>query len=180
MDEREMVRSALHGQGEVFRQLMTEYAPAALALAINVLGNRQDAEDACQDAFLQVYRHLHRYDPSLSFKNWLYTILYRRCLDLLRGRRRSWRMIRKMRTQPNAGTEPAPSPSLSGSKLNPEWLGRLSSRERAALALWAVDGFSAQEIGRTLGCSSNTARVYLFQARKKIKSLLLRDTVQEG
>jgi RNA polymerase sigma-70 factor (ECF subfamily) len=159
---------------------MTEYTPAALALAINILGNRQDAEDACQEAFLQVYRHLHRYDPSLSFRNWLYTILYRRCLDFLRRRRRSLGVIRRIRTEQNPEKDPRPSTSSSGSGLNPEWLRCLSVRERAALALWAVDGFSSQEIGRALDCSSNTARVYLFQARKKIRSLLLRDTVQEG
>jgi RNA polymerase sigma-70 factor (ECF subfamily) len=177
MDDREMIQSALHGHREAFRQLMTEYTPAALALAVNILGNRQDAEDACQEAFLQVYCHLHHYNPSLSFKNWLYTILYRRCLDFLRRRRRSLGMIRKIWTQQNPRMDPRPSTSSSGSGLNPEWLGRLSSRERAALALWAVDGFSSQEIGQALGCSSNTARVYLFQARKKIRSLLHRDAV---
>jgi RNA polymerase sigma-70 factor (ECF subfamily) len=180
MDDREIIGEALRGRREAFRRLMTEYAPAALALAINVLGNRQDAEDACQEAFLQVYRHLHRYDPGQSFKNWLYAILYRRCLDFLRRRRRASRIAAKMRTQLNAERDSAPSASSSRSGLDPEWLGRLSARERAALALWAVDGFSSQEIGRALGCTSGTARVTLFQARKKIKSLLLRDTVQEG
>jgi RNA polymerase sigma-70 factor (ECF subfamily) len=180
MDDREMIRDVLQGRSEAFRQLMTEYAPAALALAVNVLGNRQDAEDACQEAFLQVYRHLHRYDPGLSFKNWLYAILYRRCLDFLRSRRRSLRMVAKIRTQLNPERDSTPSASSSSSGLNPEWLGRLSARERAALALWAVDGFTSREIGRALGCSASTARVTLFQARKKIRSLLLRDAVQEG
>ncbi len=51
-------------------------------------------------------------------------------------------------------------------------LDRLSPRERLAAALWANEGLTAAEIAGVLGCSASTARVYLFNARRKIKALL--------
>ena len=59
-----------------------------MAAALNILGNREDAEDACQETFVQAYRHLRNYDARRSFKNWIYIILYRRCLDRLKKKRR--------------------------------------------------------------------------------------------
>lgn len=51
----------------------------------------------------------------------------------------------------------------------------LSPRERAALCLWANEGYSAKDISEVLACSASTARVYLFNARRKIKALLEND-----
>jgi len=48
----------------------------------------------------------------------------------------------------------------------------LNPKERLSLFLWANDGYSSSEIASVLKCSSSTARVYLFKARKKIKSFL--------
>jgi DNA-directed RNA polymerase specialized sigma24 family protein len=51
-------------------------------------------------------------------------------------------------------------------------MGSLNPKERIALFLWANDGCTSEEIGEVLKCSPSTARVHLFKARKKIKSLL--------
>lgn len=61
--------------------------------------------------------------------------------------------------------EPLPSALLAG----------LSPRERTALTLWANEGCTAKDISEVLACSASTARVYLFNARRKIKALLEND-----
>src|SRR4030042_6657485 len=96
MDEQELIAGGLRGSMEDFRMIVDRYSAPAMALAMNILGNRADAEDACQELFIQVYRHLKSYDKDRSFKNWVYTILYRRCLDLLKRRRRSAELVKKM------------------------------------------------------------------------------------
>jgi len=172
MDEQELIESCLRGRMEDFRMIVERYMAPAMALAMNVLGNRDDAEDACQELFIQVFRNLESYDKEKSFKNWVYTILYRRCLDHLKRRRRSCELVKKIgfETVPTITDNPGhPHPSRN---LPAELLGVLKARERAALCLWANDGYTAREIGEVLGCSASTARVYLFQARKKIRKLL--------
>jgi len=158
-----------------FRKIFNDHGPAALALAINILGNRDDAEDACQETFVQVYRNLKHFDSRRSFKIWFTTILYRRCFDQLRRRRRALALLRKVESDPAVLPAVAPAPSPSNRRLPASLLDRLNPKERTALCLWANDGYTAGEIAEILRCSPGTARVHLFQARKKIKKLLEKD-----
>lgn len=67
-----------------FDGIVDLYGGQSLAFAMNVLGNREDAEDVVQESFVQVFRNLGAYDPGRSFKTWLFTIVYRRCLDMMK------------------------------------------------------------------------------------------------
>src|SRR4030042_2319781 len=172
MDEQELIAGCLRGRIEDFRMIVERYSAPAMALAMNVLGNRDDAEDGCQELLIQVYRHLKSYDKDRSFKNWVYTILYRRCLDHLKRRRRSAELGKKMGRETLLATPANPGHSYPPRSLPSELLEVLKTKERTALCLWANEGCTAQEISEVLRCSASTARVYLFQARKKIKKLL--------
>jgi len=172
MDEQELIAGCLRGRMEDFRMIVERYTAPAMALAMNILGNRDDAEDTCQELFVQVYRNLKSYDKDRSFKNWVYTILYRRCLDCLKRRRRSAELVKKMGRETALTTPGNPGRSDPPRSLPSELLETLKAKERTALCLWANEGYTAQEIGEVLRCSASTARVYLFQARKKIKRLL--------
>jgi RNA polymerase sigma-70 factor (ECF subfamily) len=172
MDEKVIIAGCLRGRTEDFRLIVEKYTAPAIALALNVLGDYNDAEDACQELFIQVYRNLKSYDMNKSFKNWVYTILYRRCLDHLRRRRRSAELVKKIGREAELTTPANPGSSEGRKRLPSDLLESLKTRERTALCLWANEGFSAQEISEVLRCSASTARVYLFQARKKIKKLL--------
>jgi RNA polymerase sigma-70 factor (ECF subfamily) len=172
MDEQTLIAGCLEGRTDCFRLVVEKYSAPAMALAVNILGNYDDAEDACQELFIQVYRHLKSYDMKRSFKNWLYTILYRRCLDQLRKRRRSAELVRKMGRETDLATAANPGSAGGPRGLPADLLKALRAKERTALCLWANEGFSAREISEVLSCSASTARVHLFQARKKVKKLL--------
>jgi len=88
MDDTQLLQSCLDGNVEDYKKVIERYKGKALALAWNYTGNREDAEDACQDAFLKAYLNLGSFDVSKSFKDWFYTILCNRCKDKLRKRRR--------------------------------------------------------------------------------------------
>jgi RNA polymerase sigma-70 factor (ECF subfamily) len=172
MDEKQLIEACLQGNMEDFRVIVEKYSAPAMAMAMNILGNRADAEDACQEAFIQVFRNLARFDVKRSFKSWLYAILYRRCLDQLRRRRRSFGLVKKMQLEALPAKTRNPDPLPEDKSLPSRLLDHLRPKERIVLSLWANEGYTAQEISEVLRCSSSTARVYLFQARKKIKSLL--------
>jgi RNA polymerase sigma-70 factor (ECF subfamily) len=175
MEDNELISGCLRGNVEDFREIMERYSAPAMALALNVLGNRDDAEDACQEAFIQVYHNLHRFDTGRSFKNWLFIILYRRCLDQLKRRRRFIKLLKKLKMGHEEKRALEADNPPEGKGLPSLLLEHLSSKERAALCLWANEGYTAREISDILRCSASTARVYLFQARKKIKNLLERE-----
>jgi RNA polymerase sigma-70 factor (ECF subfamily) len=172
MTDEELLERCLRGDVEEYHKIVEKYRTKALAIAMNILGNRQDAEDACQDTFIQVYRNLGKFDFQKSFANWFYSILYKRCLDRIRKRKRFFRFYQKIKAEPSLSfsTPPAnPKFSLFAKK---GLLESLNPKERLSLVLWVNDGYTSGEIASVLNCSASTARVHLFKARKKIKILL--------
>ena len=172
MGENGLIAACLQGDREAFRQIVDIYKAQVMALAMNILGNRQDAEDVCQETFIQVYRNLGRFNPQKSLKNWIFTILYRRCLDQLKKKRRFQRAFNKAKFEWPHGIPAGISNPGGNKRLSKEILKRLNPKERIVVSLWANEGFTAAEISGVLQCSPSTARVYLFNARKKIKSVL--------
>lgn len=158
--------------------MMNQYRAPAMALALNVLGNREDAEDACQETFASAYHSLESHPVPENLKGWILTILYRRCLDVLRRRHRSLRLFRKVRADmPLRAPGPKPSegnphPSTGKFALSQEILRILTEKERLALSLWANEDYSYREVAGIMGSSPSTTRVHLFRARRKIKDLL--------
>ena len=177
MNDKQLVRSCLRGDVEEFQKIVDKYKGKAMALAINILGNREDAEDACQDAFLHAYGNLQRFDLRRSFRNWLYTIVYNLCLDQLRKKRRFYSFFKKMRRESFLDEKTGVSSQSTCQPITQGVLKELSFRERTVLFLWAVEGYTSPEIGDVLQCSASTARVHLFNARKKIKATLEKENV---
>jgi RNA polymerase sigma-70 factor (ECF subfamily) len=172
MDERGIIKRCLKGEIGEFRQIVDRYTPPLMAAAMTVLGNRQDAEDICQETFIQAYRHLSSFDTQRSLRIWLYTILYRRCLNAAKRKKLFVGILNRLKTEPQTWLQ-ASNPGPDESQLLPPGLYRtLSPRERMVLSLWANEGYTTRDISEILGCSASTARVTLFNARMKIKSFL--------
>lgn len=175
MDERGIVGDCLAGRAGAYQRLAEAYGSLVMSVALNVLGNREDAEDVFQETFIQVFRNLGRYDPARSFKTWLLTIVYRRSIDVIRKKRRFSDFAARAGHEPGVvAGNPGPAPGDPG-PLPSRLLEKLSPKERTALCLWANEGYTARDISGVLGCSAGTARVLLFNARRKIKMLLEND-----
>ncbi len=180
MNESQAIEACLRGEGEEFRLIVDSYKGPLTALAMNILGNRQDAEDACQETFIQAFRRLDRFDRGLSLKTWLFTILYRRCLDVLRRRKRFRAFSHRAAAEaPFSGQRRGPLDPGSG-EISNALLEALSAKERLALTLWANEGLNSPEIAGVLGCSPSKARVHLFTGRRKIKTLLEKSHAAHG
>ena len=172
MSDRELVQACLSGSSDAYQQIMERYSGKAMAMALNMLRHREDAEDVCQEAFVKVFHNLEKYDPRQDFKNWFYTVLYRRCLDQIRKRKRFYGFMAKFRNEPDLEAAlKAPDPARNV-RLDPRLLEGLSPKERMTLILWANEGYTGEEIASVLRCSPSTARVNLYKARKKLKDLL--------
>lgn len=168
MSEEELVCRARQGDRDAFAGLVRGHERRLLALCWNMLGDRDEARDAAQDALLQAFQNLGRFDGGRAFAPWLLGIGAKRCLDRLRKRRTFLRYF-----QGHAGEwlgRPAPGPEAAAAGESAgRLLQRLPAKERAAISLAAFEGFSAREIAAALGCAESTARVHLYKARLRLK-----------
>lgn len=172
MTDSEVVQSCLEGRLESYRTIMDKYKAHAMGLALHVLLNYQDAEDACQEAFLKAYSNLRKFDSAKSFKNWFSALLFNHCLDQLRKKKRFDFFINRYKKEEKARTVTEPSGPGPFDMLDSGFLRRLTPGERTSLYLWAQEGYSGAEIASALDCAPSTAHVYLFKARAKLKSWL--------
>src|SRR5262249_5109101 len=86
-DEPELVASARAGDSAAFEELVARYEDKIFRLTINITGNREDAEDAMQDAFLKAFAHLDNFHGDSRFYTWLVRIAANEALMRLRKRR---------------------------------------------------------------------------------------------
>src|SRR5919106_4959089 len=87
MDDAEAIKKCQLGDLEAFRHLVERYQKRALAHAMAILLNRDDAEDAVQDAFIDAFKAIGRFDTSRTFYEWFYVLLRNRCYKLTARRR---------------------------------------------------------------------------------------------
>ncbi|MCW5910562.1 MAG: RNA polymerase sigma factor [Cyclobacteriaceae bacterium] len=83
--EPEIIKKAAAGDRSAFRQLAETHQRFVYAVAVRVLNNPQDAEDATQETFIRLWKNLNRYKPGVKLTTWLYRIVTNICLDMLKS-----------------------------------------------------------------------------------------------
>jgi RNA polymerase sigma-70 factor (ECF subfamily) len=143
--------------------------------ALNLLGRREGAEDAVQEAFLRVHRGLSGYDSRRAWRPWLYAVAINVCRDMRRKRRmRAWVSLDAWRDA--GGEDPAdqaPSPDETAEtearrRILSQGMKRLTAREREALTLHAIEDLPAADSAAILGVSEGTVRSLASRARAKL------------
>jgi RNA polymerase sigma-70 factor (ECF subfamily) len=146
-----------------FETSMAELYPALEQRLAVVLRDPEEARDVAQEAFLRAYQAWSRFDGA-DPRAWLYTIGLRLAFNELR-RRRGW--LRTLeRARPLAEWSPAIEPDL--------WkaIGELDPRQRAALVLHVVDGYTQTEIGAMLDAPNGTVASWIARAKATLRGAL--------
>jgi RNA polymerase sigma-70 factor (ECF subfamily) len=86
-DDATLIRRVLDGETAAFEVLVERYQRVLYTVALRMLGNRDDAKDATQTAFVRAYERLASFDEQYRFFSWIYRILVNECLNVIRGRR---------------------------------------------------------------------------------------------
>ncbi|MEP7087606.1 MAG: RNA polymerase sigma factor [Gemmatimonadota bacterium] len=169
-----LVGRARGGDAAAFESLVKRHIRAAHGVALAVLGEFPDADDAVQDAFLSAMQHLDSCAPAEKFRAWLLTIVRNRAFDLKRrGRVRSVDLLEEGTAQTR---DPSPLEMAERSELNArlsEAIGTLSDTQREVIMMHDVQGWKHADIAELLGLAESTVRVHLLHARQKLRKLLV-------
>lgn len=169
----QLIRRAQAGERVAFDQLMTLHQQRVVTLAWRLLGTREDARDAAQEAFLRVFRHLHNFDTRRDFNGWLYRIVVNVCRDLQRQRGRHGGLsLDEAAVALLASDADSEADALAAQEraLLQRALAELSEKERAAIVLRDLEGLATEEVARLLGSSATTVRSQISAARTKLKA----------
>lgn len=172
VSEAELAALAHAGNADAFGELVTRYAEQARRLARTILLDPDDADDAAQDGFLAAWRHLGRYDPSRPFGPWLLRIVANAAAD--RRRRRRVRQTEELSPW-QAAKDPGPAAEADRRALRSAFeaaLEALPERQRMAIVLFDVEGYSHAEVATVLGVPEGTVRSDVFHARRALRGPL--------
>ena len=168
MDEQTAIEKVQRGEKEAFRFLVESYQSLAVAHAFAILGSRADAEDAAQEAFIDAFRALPRFDKARRFYPWFYVLLRHRCFKMTARRRETENLEELEIVQPQKGLPREEQIALDRA------LVALPGEDREIICLKYLDGLSYDEIAAQLEIPRGTVMSRLFYARKQLQAKLER------
>jgi RNA polymerase sigma-70 factor (ECF subfamily) len=180
--EQEYLARARAGDEAAFTPLVETYQTAVYNLCYRMLGDAHEAEDAAQEAFLRAYSQLRRYDPTRSFKTWLFSIASHHCIDRLRKRRVTWLSIDDDDLPPHPNLrEPAAGPEETASRREQArviqgHLSKLSPEDRGVIVMRYWYDLSYEEIAETTGATVSAVKSRLHRARGAVAEMVTAST----
>jgi len=165
-DERSLVESAARGSAGAFERLYRLHAGKVYGLCLRMTGHRETAEDCTQEAFVQAWRSLPRFEGRASFGTWMHRIAVNAVLG--QARRRSERTgVQASIEDELADSLPDGSVGDTGAGMDVEAaIAGLPPGARHVLVLAGVYGYSHEETADMLGVAVGTCKAQLHRARQ--------------
>lgn len=178
--EAALIQRCAAGDETACAELVAEHQRMVVQLAMNLLGDRDEALDLSQEVFLRVFRTIHRFRGQSSLRTWIYRI----AVNQARNRHRFWRRRHRdaqvsldehvaLHGDFESGVEVTPERLLAQKELAARLqraLDRLPFDQRTAIILREIDGLSYDEIAFSLGVAVGTVKSRLTRARQTLRS----------
>ena len=174
IDESQLIGASLQGNSSAFGQLVQIHQNRLFNAMAHFCGNAAEAEDIVQEAFIQAYLKLAKFQQNSQFYTWLYRIAFNTAISRKR-RKRVESSVDKNREQ--SGLEPVDEGDAPGDQMIRDEqaaqvhqaLATLSEEHRAILVLREMDGCDYEQIAEILDINVGTVRSRLHRARMQLK-----------
>lgn len=166
-----MPQVAARDREAVFERLLRRHEQMVLRVAYRMLGNRDDAEDAAQEVFLRLHKHLESLDPEGGTASWLYRTAMNVCYDQIRRRHPVEALEMDV---PFVASQLSELLLEERRSLMQRALLSLPERERAAVVLREIEGLETAEVAAILGVTEVTVRSQVSMARTKLRAWMER------
>ena len=174
----ELLEACRQGDRRAFEELVRQTHRRVYSLAYRLVGDRSEAEDVAQEAYLRIHRGLAGFREEARFETWMYRVVTNCAMTHLRKRGRFGEVV-----SDEALDTPVPD-RASDLAIDRDELSRglasLPAGQRTALVLKDVYGLSCREIGEELGIEEGAVKVRLHRARRRLKELLTSDEPRAG
>jgi RNA polymerase sigma factor (sigma-70 family) len=182
--DNDLVQLIRSGDTGLYRQLVDRYKDRAFMLAVRMLRNREDAEEAAQDAFVRAFKGLDKFEGSAKFGTWFYKILYNVCLTRIAKRKDEFETLQ---FDENNSPDPPLTPHEDYSEYEANdtisfikrTIDSLPAKYRTVLSLFYFQDLSHQEICDVTQMPTGTVKTHLFRARIMLQEKLQKEFALE-
>lgn len=167
LEENTLIDRILAGEKHLYASLVDEYKSYAYTIALKVLANRPEAEEASQDAFIKAYHYLKNFNRQAKFSTWLYRIVFNTAISYKRKNRHQFQSIENSIIEYPIGadsqTEKDDKIMFIGKALN-----QLNDADKLAIQLYYIKEFSLEEVAQMMSQNENTVKVRIHRARLRL------------
>jgi RNA polymerase sigma-70 factor (ECF subfamily) len=171
MSDRAIIQQVLSGDAEAYARLVDRHYARCARIALRILGNREDAEEAMQDAFLRAFRALEDYEDQERFTAWLARILVNQCRTMLARTRRREAVFLDV----DLGELDLVTVEGGACGVWPELehaLATLPVEQREAIVLKYADDLTYEEMARITGAGESALKMRVQRAFARLRALL--------
>jgi RNA polymerase sigma-70 factor, ECF subfamily len=172
MTDATIVARIMSGDVDAYALLVTRYRPRLSRYALRMLGNREDAQEALQDAFIRAYRAIGRCDDPERFGSWLFSILVNRCRTTGARSTRRARTFVSDEVATRSAAESHPAEQAAWREEIERALAQLDSDQREAFLLKHVEGLSYEEMAEITGAGVSALKMRVKRACDRLRGLL--------
>ncbi|MEP0713545.1 MAG: sigma-70 family RNA polymerase sigma factor [Algoriphagus sp.] len=182
-EDDQYIEKTLRGNLNAYGQLILKHEKFAFTLALRLLKNREEAEEATQDAFMKAFHSLKTFEGNAKFTTWLYKIVYNEALGRLR-KTKSYSVSLEQVVE-NADESSVYLDGLKSLQLNErkellqQGLDCLKPAESAVLTLFYLEEQSIKEIEEIMSLTSSNIKILLHRGRKNLLESIQRITKSE-
>ena len=172
MSDAAYIEKILKGETNCFARLLERYSNQVFSLIVKIVGNREDAEELTQDAFVKAFQSLAQFRGESSFSTWIYRIAYNLAISATRKKVLEVTPIDESMLQ-DIPDEPDDS-FLNDKRIDclNKALEQLPRNERAIILLFYKDNKSVEEISSITGLTASNVKTKLCRIRKKLYVLI--------
>ena len=161
-----VIRRCQQGEISAFETIYRHYEKPMLSVAYRMLSTKEDAEDALQNAFINLYRKIGQFKFDSAFSTWLYRIVINACLDTLKKGKHSSHVPLDQAAELSEHVHTELDHHLQKA------IDGLPPKMKACFVLFAVQGFKQREIAEMLQMKEGTIKAQVFEAKARLREVL--------
>lgn len=176
MTEKQRVKAILVGETKNFDYFVDTYQDMAITIAYRICGNRQDAEDITQNAFVKAYHNLSSFKGNSKFSSWFYRIVYNTALTSMRKINIQKEYVDfqfVIKNEPLHDNDVLMKiETKERNELINKAISKLHPSESIVLTLYYLEDMPTKEIAQITGLSKSNIKVKLYRGRQNLAHLL--------
>ncbi|RDC66446.1 RNA polymerase sigma factor [Adhaeribacter pallidiroseus] len=176
-DIRPLIQGCLQQDREAQRKLYRNFYGYAMSICVRYSKSNEEAREVLNDGFMKVFTKIEKYDTEKSFKGWLRRVMINTALDNYRHNYKHYHH-RDLEEADQETTAENITHQLSHTDLM-QLVQRLSPGYRAVFNLYAIDGYTHEEIAEALDISVGTSKSNLSKARANLQAMLKKSQPDE-
>jgi RNA polymerase sigma-70 factor (ECF subfamily) len=168
MDEQSLIAGCIKGNQIAQKTLFESFSPKFFALCLRYMKSTDDAEDVLQEGMVKIFTKLPEYSGTGSFEGWMRRIIVNTCLDQIRKNQKLKFDVSIDKEEYKLSMNAHILENMSANELIEE-IKKMPPGYRVVFNMFAIEGYSHQEIAQKLGVKESTSKSQYLRARAYLK-----------